>query len=131
MKYIVIIPLLLALFSCNKAGKAGNANKEKMEQLADRSCRAKSLNKQRFALADSIRFAQDTLGHAKTTADSARLQGRLKVYLAHKAVLLKQSLALADSIRMQMDSLVPYTDKAAENRFNASFDSLLVKRGCK
>lgn len=131
MKQIVIIPLLLALFACNNAGKAGNTNREKMEQLADRSCRAKSLNKQRFALADSIRFAQDTLGHSKTAADSARLQARLKVCLAHKAVILKQSLALADTIRLQMDSLIPYTDKAAERRFNASFDSLLAKKGCK
>jgi hypothetical protein len=130
MKYMVIIPLLLAMCSCNNAGKAGN-NNARLEQLANRTCRAKALSAHRYALADSIRFAQDTLSHAKTKADSSRLQSRLKIYLENKPKVIKASLALADTIRMQMDSLIPYGDKAAERRFTASFDSIMTKKGCK
>jgi hypothetical protein len=130
MKYLVIIPLLLGMCSCNNAGKAGN-NNARLEQLANRTCRAKVLSAHRYALADSIRFAQDTLNHAKTKADSSRLQSRLKVYLENKPKVIKASLALADTIRMQMDSLIPYGNKAAEKRFTASFDSIMTKKGCK
>jgi len=130
LRYLVIIPLLLAACSCNNAGKASN-NKEKLEQLANRSCRAKALSAHRYALADSISFAQDILVHAKNKADSASLQSRLNVYFQNKPRLLKASLALADTIRMQLDSLIPYGDKAAEKRFTASFDSIMTKKGCK
>jgi hypothetical protein len=131
MKYVLFIPFLLAIASCNTAGKTGNDNKAKLELLAERSCRAKAISEHRYALADSIRFAQDTLNSAKTKADSDRLQARLKLCFAHKAIVLKQSVALADSIRKQLDSLAHYGDRAAEKRFTKSFDSLMAKRGCK
>ena len=101
-----------------------------MELLADRSCRAISIRKERFKTADRIRYAQDTLLHTKSKADSGRLQKRLTGLLKEKGILLKESLALADTIRMQLDTLMPFTDKAAQQRFTSSLNSLLKKKGC-
>lgn len=119
--------LLLAFCSCHRQAFE---DKAKMELLADRTCRAISIRKERFAAADQIRFANDTLLHTKSKTDSARLQQRLAGLLKQKAILLKESLALADTIRLQLDSLMPYTDKDAQQRFTSSLNSLLAKKGC-
>lgn len=129
MRKLFYCVLLAACCACNRPATVDN--KAKLEQLADRSCRAISIRKQRFLLADQIRFAQDTLLQTKSKADSDRLQVRLKIYLTQKPELLKQSLALADTIHRQLDSLMPYTDKVAQKRFTKSLDSLLAKKGCK
>ena len=128
MKRLFYCLALLALCSC---GKSKPDNHAKMEQLADRTCRAIDYRKQRFACADQIRFSQDTLYHTKSKIDSDRLQMRLKSLLDKKAFILKNSLALSDTIRKQLDSLMPYTDKEAQQRFNTELDSLLAKKGCK
>src|ERR1700761_2938595 len=101
---IILLMLLIAVVSCNKA----TSNKDaKMNLLADRTCRAISIRQERFALANKIRFAQDTLSQTKNKSDSIRLQARLKIYLNEKPILLKESLSLADTIHKQLDSLIP------------------------
>ncbi|MDB5122581.1 MAG: hypothetical protein JWP94_710 [Mucilaginibacter sp.] len=129
MKYFLLVLMLTAIYSCNTKSTK-QVNKERLEKLADRSCRATSIRKQRFVLADNIRFMQDSLSKAKNKADSARFQSRLAEYLKQKDILLKTSLALADTIRMQLDSLLPYSDKAAQKQFTASLDSILRSKGC-
>jgi hypothetical protein len=126
---IICLLLLAAVISCNKP--ASTVNTARMNQLADRSCRAMSIRQQRYALADKIRFAQDTIGTTNDEKVKGRLQNSLKGYLVQKDSLLKVSLTLADTIHRQLDSLMPYTDKAAQKRFTAQLDSLLAKRGCK
>jgi hypothetical protein len=130
MKYILFILVLAGVCSCNTKSPM-QTNQAKLEQLADRSCRATDIRQQRFALADKIRFTQDSLAKAKNGAGSQRLQSRLKGYLEQKNILLKASLALADTIRVQLDSLLPYTDKAAQKRFTAALDSIIKAKGCK
>ncbi|GAC1302210.1 MAG: hypothetical protein NVSMB24_06440 [Mucilaginibacter sp.] len=129
MKYILFILLIAGICSCSTKPPA-TVSHAKLEQLADRSCRATVIRQQRYALADSIRFTQDSLAKTKDKSQSQRLQGRLNGYLKQKGILLKTSLALADTIRMQLDSLLPYTDKAAQKRFTASLDSILRSKGC-
>lgn len=129
MKYILFILILAGVCSCNTKSST-KVSHAKLEQLADRSCRATVIRQQRYALADNIRFTQDSLAKAKDKAESQRLQGRLNEYLKQKGILLKTSLALADTIRMQLDSLLPYSDKAAQHRFTASLDSILRSKGC-
>ncbi len=127
MKKILFFIVPMALFACSKPVPD---NHEKLEQLADRTCRAIDYRKERFACADQIRFAQDTLGQAKNKVDSDRLNKRLEVLLKEKTVILNKSLALADTIKRQLDSLMPFTDKVAQKRFTAQLDSLLTKKGC-
>ncbi len=129
MKYLLFVLIISGICSCNNK-PASQLDKSRLEQLAVRSCRAKTIRKQRFILADKIRFTQDSLAKTKNAADAKRFQSKLTDYLKQKSVLLKASLSLADTIRMQMDSLVPYTDKAAQKRFTASFDSILKAKGC-
>jgi hypothetical protein len=131
MKYVFFITMLLGIFSCTTSTHSLTLDKAKLEQLANCSCRATTIRKERFELADNIRFTQDSLSKAKTKSESERLQRRLQGYLKQKDVLLKHSLALADTIRTQLDSLVPYTNKQAQKKFKASLDSSLASKGCK
>jgi hypothetical protein len=128
MKIIAFLLLVMIAFSCHKPVAA--ANNAKLDELADRTCQAISIRQQRFALANKIRFTQDSLTNLKLKGDSRRLQARLKDYMLLKDSLLKSSLAMADNIRLQLDSLVPYGDKGAQKRFTATLDSLLAKKGC-
>lgn len=124
--FLMLIPALL--FSCSKPVPDNHA---KLEQLAERTCKAIDYRKQRFACADQIRFTQDTLNHTKNPVDTARLQTKLRGLLKQKAAILKETFAMADTIKKQLDSLMPFTDKAAQNKFTAQLDSLLAKKGCK
>lgn len=128
MKKISFCFLLAVFCSCNKSVPD---NHKKLENLADNTCRAIDYRKQRYSVANQIRFAQDTLMQTKSKVDSDRLQKRLQMLSGKKSILLKESLSLADTIRLQLDSLMPYTDKQAQKRFTVSLDSILAKRGCK
>ena len=126
---VLLFLILLTVVSCNHPG-GNNYNYYKMNLFADRTCRAISIRQQRFALANKIRFTQDTIAETKNKSDSVRLKTELAIFAKQKAVLLKESLALADTIRRQLDSIMPFTDKAAQKRFTAQLDSLLAKKGC-
>lgn len=128
MKLSLALLFLGMLAGCHKT--LTSASEYRLNILADRSCRAVSIRKERFVLADKIRFAQDTLARTKSKADSARLQASLVLYLKQKDILLKASIRLADTIHRQLDSLVPYNNKAAEKRFTARLKGLLAKKGC-
>ena len=127
MRALLLSLLLLTAISCNKLP---SNNTKRIDLLANRMCRAMSIRQERFELANKIRFAQDTLAATKNKSDSARLTKDLALYLKQKPLLLKESLSLADTIHRQLDSLVPYTDKAAEERFNTQLDTLLSRKGC-
>lgn len=122
--------LILLLFFAVSCGRHASSD-TKIELLADRTCRAIHIRQQRFALADQIRFVQDTLFNIKNKNDTIRLRNSLDDLLRQKNILLKESLALADTIRAQLDSIMPYTNKAAQQHFTAKLDSLLAKKGCR
>ncbi|HVS92768.1 MAG TPA: hypothetical protein VHE59_12080 [Mucilaginibacter sp.] len=128
MRFIFCCLLLAAIVACNKPVSADKNSK--LNQLADRSCRAIRIRQQRYVLADKIRFAEDTLGATKNEKTKARLQNSMNKYLKQKDSLLKVSLALADTIQRQLDSLTPYTDKQARKQFDADLNKLLAKKGC-
>jgi len=122
--------LVAMVISCNKPTPKNVGKANRLDLLADRSCRAISIRQQRFALANKIRFATDTLASLKGKADTMRLHNKLQVCLGQKDSLLKASLALADTIRMQLDSMMPYSDKPAQKRFTAKLDSIIKAKGC-
>lgn len=128
MRTLISFLLLVTFLSCSRVSPDDDAN---IGLLADHTCKAISIRRERFALADQIRFIQDTLAQAKNKSSVARLQNNLKLFMIRKAALSEASLRLADTIHRELDAMVPYRDKAAQKRFNARLDSLLAKRGCK
>ncbi|MDF2432476.1 MAG: hypothetical protein JWP44_2107 [Mucilaginibacter sp.] len=134
MKIVTCLLMAMIICSCHQRDSFTHhdavIHNAKLDQLAERTCRAIIIRQQRFALANNIRFTQDSLTSVNFRSDSHRLQDRLKKYMRQKDSLLKASLSLADNIRLQLDSLIPYGDKGAQKRFTITLDSLLVKKGC-
>jgi len=128
MKHCFLGFLLLTIVSCQKHSLDTKAKKE---QLAARISRAIATRQLRFALADTIRFTQDSMKETGSKTELDLLQRRLQIYLQKKGELLRLSLALADTIHQQLDSLMPYADKLAQKRFYASLDSILAKKAGK
>ncbi|MDQ2753554.1 MAG: hypothetical protein M3R72_11090, partial [Bacteroidota bacterium] len=70
---------------------------EKTNYIADLEYRAVLLRERRFALANQLRFAQDTLSATKSSTDSQRLANQIHIFTNEKDTLLQHSLALADT----------------------------------
>lgn len=100
------------------------------ESFSDLECRAIDLRRQRYELADEIRFAQDTLMHAKT--DTMRISVKLNQMQIERENLTAKSLELADTIRLQLDSLMKFVLKNPEDKqqFSKVLDSVLIAKGC-
>jgi hypothetical protein len=129
-KTLLIYALIsLLAFSC-QSHKA-NMN-EIVNKFADLECRAMTLRENRFALANQLRFTQDTLLNTKTKTDTARLSHNITSFNTNKEILLKQSLSLADSIKTMLNSLMK--DQLATERerakFNQMLNTTLLQRGC-
>ena len=70
-------------------------------------CRAFAMRELRYALADKIRFAEDSIAHLPPGSIALKnLQSQLKKYQADKENTLAQSLLLADTIKLQLDSIL-------------------------
>ena len=100
--------------------------------MADIECKAIALRKQRFALADKIRFTQDTILKHTSVTDSARLELNLLFYNKEKEKLVSESLLLADTIRSRLDSLRIFIFKNSDdkNQFDQKLKEALAERGC-
>lgn len=87
-------------------------------EIAIIECRAEKLKDHRFALADKIRFTQDTI--LEKSKDTIELRNQLVKMEKEKQLLLTQSLQLADTIKQKMEFLMTnyLTDKKRENEFN-------------
>lgn len=120
--------MLFIFYSCHSSN---TDYRNTLNFLASKTCEAISLKNERFALADKIRFMQDTLLSVKGNKKALILKDKLNVLLKHKSKILQQSLVLADIIRVKLDSLNTLYNKAEMNSFNISIDSLLSKKGCK
>lgn len=104
------------------------------EDFATLECKAVQLRKDRFALADVMRFSEDTLIMSKDDSiTQRRINTRLKVCEEQKKILVKNSLDLADTIRVRLDSLMKNELASVEKRklFDAELEKVLKERGCK
>lgn len=129
MKLTISFFLLLIISTgCHK--HQSTVSDHQLNELANCSCKAISLRKQRFELANKIRFLQDTLGDPKRKGDYPRLRADLALDLKQKDILLKSSLLLADTIHHKLDSIMPYNDKEAQKRFTIQLKNILAKKGC-
>ena len=101
--------------------------------FAPMECRAITLREQRFALANEIRFTQDTLIRANGNVDTARLQSKLGRLNMEKERMTQQSLQLADSIKQTLDSLMSHylTQQQDKEQFNQLLNAKLKDMHCK
>ncbi len=129
LKETRVVVLAILFFSCQQSAKHA---KSSVMRMADLECRAISLREQRFALANEIRFAQDTLLHFSTTKDTATLSDSLQIFLQKKEILLQASLQLADTIHKQLDSLRKFSFKNVDDKhaFDKKLSEELKRRGC-
>ncbi len=90
------------------------------------------LKQKRFALANEIRFTQDTLLQKMQVIDTVTLKERLGRFEIEKKALLQESLLLADSIKIGLDSLMQQVLVSAEDRkaFDIDLKNELRKLGC-
>lgn len=122
--------LALAIFAC----KSPRPDFETIvTDFADLECRAIELRKQRYQLADDMRFADDTL-IADTSGEEtkARMKEKLMKLDAGKDDLVGHGLALADTIQKTLDSLIAGPLKKIEDRkeFDKLLEAELRERGC-
>lgn len=129
LKSLIYAAVFMSAASCSRS-KADV--KSMIDKLAGFECRAMLLKEQRFALANQIRFTQDSLVQQTSDAEKTRLQANLDALNKQKDVLVQHSLSLADTIRLQLDSLTQ--NQSADAKDRASFDKMLnealEKRGC-
>jgi hypothetical protein len=128
--FIIALLISAPVFSCNQ--KKQDNLQSLANEFAEVECKAISIREQRFQLANTIRFTEDTLRQMKT-ADSSRLKQKLQVLNTEKQAILQRSLLLADSIHRHLDSLIAndLKDKADKEKFNNLLNVELEKKGCK
>lgn len=96
-----VLLLLLALPGC-----ASGPSEAEIKTVADLEMRAIALREKRFALANEIRFTQDTLLRTDSTDPQAiRLRATLEDLAVKKDSFLNASLVLADTIKHHIDSI--------------------------
>lgn len=123
-------------FSCILLSVSCKDNTPDIDKMADDfagiECRAVALREKRFALANEIRFTQDTLLNKQHITDTSRLKIKLERLNQAKETILQTSLALADSIHKQLDSLMQHhlTDATLKSKFNTALNNTLQKRNC-
>lgn len=100
-----------------------------LDALVVLHCKSIELKDARFALANEIRFAEDTL---QTAVDSVkeRLSKRLEEALVRKETLAKESHNLADSIRVKMDRVMKELNPEEKRIFNDSLVARSKRAGC-
>ena len=104
-----------------------------VSQFSTLECRANSLRKQRYILADKIRFAEDSLiKMIPESAEKKTLQSTLNTLLKEKDNTLSFSLRLADTIKLQLDTIIKIRLKTRDkiNIFDKALSLELQKRNC-
>lgn len=121
--------IVVSLFSCQSHKPD---LKTAVDKFADLECRAMHLREKRFALANDIRFTQDTLLHSTDNADTTRLKLQIETFNKQKDVLLKQSLSLADTIHNELNDLMKnkLTNQSEKAGFDSMLNHTLQQRGC-
>lgn len=123
-----VVFLFFYLTSCHRQ----NVMDEKANYIAGLECRAVLLREQRFALANQLRFAQDTLLQKKGSYDTIRLVQKIESFKKTKVRLLQESLQLADTIHLALDSIrkFAFTGNDDKRFFDLKLQEALRKRGC-
>jgi hypothetical protein len=117
-------------FSCGTHSKA--VIEKSVAQFADLECEAIQLRKQRFSLADEIRYTEDTLQRAPNETATAELRQKLALLNTQKLQLTNDSRAMAERIKEHIDSLMASVLKTGEEKeaFNTELTKVLKQKNC-
>lgn len=121
----------LCLAIASFAGCSSGPDDADVATIADMEMRAITLREERFALANDIRYTQDTLLRTDSAApEAAALQERLQVMAVRKDSLTKASLALADTIKRSLSAIIDPKRYSQEERaeFNERLNEELKRR---
>ena len=124
--------LFILVLTCSSCKTTEGDLQPFVEKFAEVECRAIELREHRFKLADSIRFATDSLLNLNIRVDSSFLKMKLEKFEQEKTILLQQSLQLADSIQLQLSILRQDVLKDVTKRavFDDKLNAALQRRGC-
>ncbi len=137
MRTLPCVPALTCSVALIAVLVSGCASKEAeiarvVKEFVPLEARAIDLRQARFALADSIRFAQTRL--MELPADSperAEMDRHISEFLKDKEVLLNQSLALADTVKASIEVLLSgvLQNETDRDRFYKLLNAELKSRG--
>ena len=124
--------ILIVTFTFCKHDSTEDINKL-AASFSDLECRAFTLREHRYALADKIRFTEDSIAKAiYTPAEKVQFQTNLTGYFTEKDNTLAASLRLADTIKNQLDSIIKIRlhDTAKTKLFDDALSAELEKKHC-
>ncbi len=102
-----------------------------LDELSTLHCQSIKLKNERFSLADSIRFLQDSiLVNEKLGNDISGFKDHLKELEIKKDVLAAQSYALSDSIESKIKLVIRDLNQDEKRIFNDSLNALTLAKGC-
>lgn len=127
-----LIAIVVLSVSCDPSPQPQTGWGESLEDLASLHCRAIELRKNRFALADSIRSASDSM--MRLTDENmelkAELETRMDAFEKRKEILAEESQSLADTIREHLNRSTRQMSPEEKRSFNDSLESRSVDLGC-
>lgn len=127
-KWVISSLLFAMLVSCTHKQTTLQAHANKFAMLESKAI---ILREKRFALADQIRFANDSIIQFAKTVDTSKLHKKIVLYNSNKEIMLQQSLALAETIRHELNNLMKneLQDKDDRAQFEKLLNQALVKKG--
>lgn len=121
-KYLILFSVFI--ISCNTS----STKKEKwpidLDELSDLYCLSVEYKNARFALADSIRFLEDSIIHAEeNNAPDSALITLLNQLESRKKSLSEKSYALSDTIEARMKVIIRELSPEEKRIFNDSLSA--------
>lgn len=118
---------------CLSCGNGPKQNIQKaVDDFATLECKAVRLRNQRFDLANTLRYTEDSLLHSSNPQDTARLRRQVAMLQQEKERLTRQSREMANRIKLRMDSLTEtqFRTREEKERFHSAVTEALKKNNC-
>ena len=118
--FLIVVCSLAFFSSCTSEQKESGSSD--LESISKLTCEATKLRTARFALADSIRYYQDSLLHPDnaSTQKVKEWETNLETMMDRKTRLTAESRNLADTIRAEVLFLTKEMSPEEKRKFNKS-----------
>lgn len=121
-KYLLVLFVIVA--SCNSTSEQKQEWPIDLDELTDLYCLSVEYKNARFALADSIRFLEDSIIHAEeNNAPDSALITLLNQLESRKKALSEKSYALSDTIEARMKVIIRELSREEKRIFNDSLSA--------
>ncbi len=128
-KYFLFFLIFLA--SCATNSDQKNEWPVDLDELSTLHCQSIALKNERFQLADSIRFIQDSIiVNTKSGNDISYYQDHLIELEKRKKILTANSYALSDTIESKMKIVIRDLNPDEKRIFNDSLNARTKAKGC-